>query len=83
MLQIVPAQVLGFAVRAMGTAVFFAVLSMYIMDHVRREQIGRSEPLRLLFIGLSWTFGPLIGVKLEEFWGPWAPFAASGSATLR
>ncbi|MCP5082322.1 MAG: MFS transporter [Alphaproteobacteria bacterium] len=82
MLQIVPAQVLGFVVRAMGTAIFFAVLSMYIMDHVRREQIGRSEPLRLLFIGLSWTFGPLIGVKLEEFWGPWAPFAASGAAAL-
>ena len=82
MLQIVPAQVLGFVVRALGTAIFFSVLSMYIMDHVRREQIGRSEPLRLLFIGLSWTFGPLIGVKLEEFWGPWAPFAASGAAAF-
>lgn len=82
MLQIVPAQVLGFVARALGTAIFFSVLSMYIMDHVRRDQIGRSEPLRLLFIGLSWTFGPVIGVKLEEFWGPWAPFAASGAAAL-
>ncbi|MEM1199572.1 MAG: MFS transporter [Pseudomonadota bacterium] len=80
MLQLVPAQVFGFIIRALGTAIFFSVLSMYIMDHVRREQIGRSEPLRLLFIGLGWTFGPLIGVKLEEVWGPWAPFAASGVA---
>lgn len=82
MLQLIEAQVVGFIIRALGTAVFFSVLSMYIMDHVRREQIGRSEPLRLLFIGLAWTFGPFIGVKLEEIWGPWAPFAASGAAAL-
>ena len=50
---------------------------MYIMDHVRRDQIGRSEPLRLLFIGLSWTFGPIIGVYIDSWGGPWAPFAAS------
>ena len=79
MLQLIPAQVLGFVCRAMGSAIFFAVLSMYIMDHVRRDQIGRSEPLRLLFIGLSWTLGPLAGVQLEAVWGPWAPFAASGA----
>lgn len=82
MFQLIPMQVLGFVFRALGSVIFFAVLSMYIMDHVRRKEIGRSEPLRLLFIGLSWTFGPLIGVKLEEFWGPWAPFAASGAAAL-
>ncbi|MEM7425366.1 MAG: MFS transporter [Pseudomonadota bacterium] len=78
-LQVIPLQVLGFVLRAMGAAVFFAVLSMYIMDHVRRDQIGRSEPLRLLFIGLSWTIGPVLGVKLEEYFGPWAPFAVSGA----
>ncbi len=79
MLQMIPFQVLGFVLRALGSAIFFAVLSMYIMDHVRRDQIGRSEPLRLLFIGLSWTIGPVIGVKLEEYFGAWAPFAASGA----
>ena len=82
MVQIIPSQVLGFVVRALGTAIFFSSLSMYIMDHVRRDQIGRSEPMRLLFVGLAWTFGPVIGVKLDEFWGPWAPFAASGAAAL-
>lgn len=78
-MQLIPLQVLGFVCRAVGSAIFFAVLSMYIMDHVRRDQIGRSEPLRLLFIGLSWTVGPILGVQLEAWWGPWAPFAASGA----
>jgi MFS family permease len=80
--QLVPSQVAGFALRAVGSAVFVAIISMYIMDHVRREQIGRSEPLRLLFIGLAWTFGPIAGVQIEAMWGPWAPFAASAVAAL-
>lgn len=82
MFQLVPAQVLGFAVRAIGSAIFFAVISMYIMDHVRRDQIGRSEPLRLMFIGFAWTLGPIAGVQFDVWWGPWAPFAASGAAAL-
>ena len=80
MLQLASAQVLGFVLRAIGSAVFFSVVSMYIMDHVRRARIGRSEPLRLLFIGLAWTFGPIAGVQIEALWGPWAPFAASVAA---
>ena len=82
MFQIISAQVLGFALRAVGSAIFFAVISMYIMDHVKRDQIGRSEPRRLLFIGLAWTLGPLAGVQIEAVWGPWAPFAASAAASL-
>lgn len=82
MMQLVSTQVLGFAARAVGTAIFYAVISMYIMDHVRRDQIGRSEPLRLLFVGLAWTIGPIAGVQIETLWGPWAPFAASASAAL-
>ncbi len=81
-LQLMSAQTLGFALRAVGSAIFYSVISMYIMDHVRRDQIGRSEPLRLLFIGLAWTFGPIAGVQLEAVWGPWAPFAASGAVAL-
>ncbi len=80
--QLVPTQVAGFALRAVGSAVFISIISMYIMDHVRRDQIGRSEPRRLLFIGLAWTFGPIAGVQIEVLWGPWAPFAASAAAAL-
>jgi hypothetical protein len=78
-LQLVPTQIAGFVIRALGSAIFFAVISMFIMDHVRRDQLGRSEPLRLLYIGLGWTFGPMIGVQLELFWGGWVPFAAAGA----
>ena len=82
MLQMIPSQVFGFAARAVGAVIFYSVISMYIMDHVRRDQIGRSEPRRLLFIGLAWTFGPIAGVQLEALWGAWAPFAGSVAASL-
>ena len=81
-LQMMSTQVLGFVIRAVGAAIFYSVISMYIMDHVRRDEIGRSEPLRLLFIGLAWTLGPIAGVYIEEFGGPWSPFAASAMISL-
>jgi MFS family permease len=76
---VVSAQLAGFIARAVGSAVFFATLSMYIMDHVRRDRIGRSEPLRLLYIGLGWTVGPVAGVELGLAFGPWVPFVAAAA----
>ena len=75
-------QVLGFILRAGGTAIFHAALNMFIMDHIPRQELGRSEPLRMLSIGIAWTLGPLIGVEVEALWGPWAPFLASGTVGL-
>ena len=77
-----PTQVLGFVLRACGIAVLFAVLSMFIMDHVRRAELGRSEPLRMLSIGGAWTLGPFLGVQIESLWGPWAPFALSAAVAF-
>ncbi len=72
-------QIAGFVFRFCGIAILYAGLSMFIMDHIARGQLGRSEPLRMLSIGIAWTEGPLCGVQIENLWGPWAPFAASGA----
>ena len=71
-------QVLGFALRSVGIAVFFAVMSMFVMEHIHRQALGRSEPLRMLSMGLAWTVGPIAGVQIEALWGEQAPFLASG-----
>lgn len=71
------AQAAGFVFRACGIAILYAGLSMFIMDRIRRQELGKSEPLRMLSIGISWTIGPVIGVWLDHVLGPWAPFAAS------
>lgn len=78
--QELPSQVLGFVARACGVALLYAGLSLFIMDHIRREELGRSEPLRMLSVGLGWTIGPAAGVQIEALWGPDAPFIASALA---
>ena len=78
--QELPSQVLGFVLRACGVAILYAGLSLFIMDHIRRVELGRSEPLRMLSVGLGWTLGPFAGVQMEAHWGPDAPFLASALA---
>ena len=77
-----PSQVLGFICRSCGVAALYAGLSMFIMEHIRRQELGRSEPLRMLSVGLGWTVGPLLGVQIEATWGEVAPFLASACIGL-
>jgi MFS family permease len=80
--QELPSQVLGFVLRACGVAILYAGLSLFIMDHIRRQELGRSEPLRMLSVGLGWTLGPVTGVQMAAHWGPDAPFLASAAAAF-
>ncbi len=81
-LQELPTQAAGFVLRAGGFALLYAGLSLFIMEHIRRKDLSRSEPVRMLAVGIAWTVGPLLGVQIESLWGPWAPFAASGLVVL-
>ena len=78
--QELPSQGLAFVLRACGVAILYAGLSLFVMDHIRRRELGRSEPLRMLSVGLGWTVGPVAGIQIEALWGPDAPFVASGLA---
>ncbi len=80
--QDLPAQVLGFVLRAGGFAFLYAGLSLFVMEHIPRDKLGRSEPLRMLSVGVAWTVGPLLGVWIAALWGAWAPFVASAAVAL-
>ena len=69
-IQELPTQVFGFVLRAGGFAFLYAGLSLFVMEHIPRVDLGRSEPLRMLSVGVAWTVGPLIGVAIEDLWGP-------------
>lgn len=77
-------QVAGMFLRVVGTAILNITLSVYILDHIRKPDLVRSEPLRLSLSTLSWTIGPFLGIWLYEHFGAWAPQAASilGSLAL-
>lgn len=68
-----PGQVAGMYLRNVGAATLNISLALYILDHIRKADLVRSEPLRLVFSAASWTVGPFLGVWLYETHGPWAP----------
>lgn len=56
-----------------GTAMIFVCFNAYVLDHVSKTEFGRLETLRLMYAGLGWTLGPVLGVWLLRVW-PGAPF---------
>jgi MFS family permease len=71
--DMLPGQVTGMYLRNVGAAMLNISLALYILDHIRKADLVRSEPLRLAFSAASWTIGPFLGVWLYETVGPWAP----------
>ncbi len=78
-------QATGMLLRNLGAGVLNITLSLYIMDHIRRADLARSEPLRLSLSTFSWMTGPALGVWLYVTFGPWGPqivAIAAGAALL-
>ena len=75
-----PALVLGMFCRTAGAALLNVTLSLYIMDNIGKRDLVRSEPLRLAVATLAWGLAPLIGVRLMQSVGLWAPSALSLAA---
>jgi MFS family permease len=70
-------QAAGMFFRLFGTACLNITLSLYILDHIRKQDLVRSEPLRLALSTASWTVGPYLGVYLYARHGVWSPFVLS------
>lgn len=73
-----PGQMAGMLLRVVGAACLNITSSLYIMDHIKRTELVRSEPLRLTLSTVSWSIGPYLGIWLYTDYGPWAPQAVSG-----
>ncbi len=67
---------LGLALCTGAVVVMFVCFNAYVMDHIRRSELGALETQRLFYSGFSWTAGPVLGVTLLEIWPP-APFLLS------
>lgn len=59
-----------------GTVTAFICINAYVLDHIGKRELGRSETLRLLYSATSWMVGPAGGVWLMQWWQP-APFIVS------
>ena len=71
--HVLAGQAAGMLLRNLGAAVLNITLQLYIMEHIRRADLARSEPLRLSLSTVSWMTGPALGVTLYVTYGPWGP----------
>ncbi len=65
-----------------GTACIEIPLNLYVLDYVRRKELGRFEPNRLFAAAAGWAICPSLGVALRAHVAPWAPFVATAAVTL-
>jgi len=77
--ETLPGLSIGMWLRVFGTAALYTTMNLYIMDYIQKRELVRSEPLRLLFGGFSWTIGPVMGVYVSERLGAGAAAAISAA----
>ena len=65
----VPGQIAAMMLRATSSVACSITLMLYVMDFIPRQQMVRSEPLRLFMSCLAWGLGPWIGVELYQQYG--------------
>ena len=75
-------QVAGMFLRVFGAACLNVTTSLYILDHIRKHDYVRVEPMRMTFATFSWTIGPSLGVWLYTTYGVWAPHAFTAVCSL-
>jgi len=54
----------------LATVTCFICLNAYVLDYVTKNDLGRTETLRMFYSALSWTAGPVSGVALFKLWEP-------------
>ncbi|MEX2630977.1 MAG: MFS transporter [Tistlia sp.] len=72
----------GMLLRVFGTACFSICLNLYILDYLKRRELNRMEPVRLLYAATAWTVGPALGVFLWTRVDHAAPYLISAACAL-
>jgi len=68
-----PGQIGGMLFRVMGASALAITLNLYIMDHIRKTDVLRTESIRMAWSMLAWTGGPTLGILLYTRFGILAP----------
>jgi MFS family permease len=75
-------QAVGMYFRNCAAAIMHITLSLYILDHIRRADLTRTEPIRLSISTVSWMAGPAAGVWFYAHYGAVAPQLVSIAVSL-
>lgn len=73
--------VAALAACTLATVTCFICLNAYVLDYVSKNDLGKTETLRMFYSALSWSAGPVTGVALMKLWAP-LPFILAASFAL-
>jgi len=65
-----------------AASLFSVCLSLYIMDYIGKKELIFTESKRLLYTGIAWMIGPMLGTWLWQETAHWTPFLLSACAVL-
>ncbi len=71
--------ILSLALNSLATVTTFVCFNAYILDYIKRVELGKCETLRMFYSALGWAVGPVLGILLWSWWRP-APFLISAVA---
>lgn len=72
---------LALLTNAVGTVTFTVCFNACVLDYISRVELGRNEMTRLVYSGVSWALGPVLGVWLLNWWMP-APFIVAAAFSV-
>lgn len=67
------ALVMGLFLNTIATVILFVCFNAYVLDYIRKIELGHYETSRMFYSAAGWTLGPVVGVMLMKWWTP-APF---------
>lgn len=67
------ALIIGLFLITIATVVLFVCFNAYVLDYIRKIELGQYETSRMFYSAAGWTLGPVVGVMLMKWWAP-APF---------
>ncbi len=73
---------IGMVCWTLSTIAFEVTLSITIMHNVERRDVGAFEPKRVLFMVMTYSTGPWLGVFLESRVAHWAPYVLTMGVAL-
>lgn len=57
---------IGVGLRSAAASIFTVCISLYVMDYIQKPEFARTESRRMLYNGVAWLLGPLIGIWLWD-----------------
>jgi len=71
---------LGIGLQQAAASLFSVCLSLYIMDYIGRKELIYTETRHMLYAGIVWMVGPILGLWLWEHSLSWSPFVLTAFA---